>query len=892
DPAFRALAAEDGVQILHYWPRPPRHQPDGSEIRDGQAEPATAAESAPVRPPEILDVLLTTAERLDGDPGARDAIDSLRSWMDGRPEIFRVEQLPLRSVLTPPRSDAPRRRPAVWIHLGHGGNDAAGVGRLLEERQESGSGRSLGPYALRHRTPIDAALMLLLSCEVGTPGPHSGASLPRLLVELAEHVVGFGQPLPVELALRFARRVLADLGRGHTIEEAVAAARFALCSPDEPENGEPCSADLEVPVPWAATLPILHTAVEEPRVLRLADTSALETRLRAAGRLLVSELEQEQDGPRVVPSSSNGGREAASRPIGLARHQDSVFIEPQLKEGGPAVETLMRLLGLDAHQKVRDVKAHPAILLGNTGQGKTTLLHNLVAHLSEDPEERRIPILLPLERLQKARRQLAEAGHGGTVDVFQALYRSLSDAAARATGDGEGGGDAGGADDAGAGREGLRHLLRHGRILLLLDGLDEVVDLTRGDSLEAWASFLGPLFRLAGASVALTCRLELHVVDRLELAFPKSKIHQLRPWSETEIRDYLERRGVESAAHQSLLEWGKEILTTPLFACFAANFLQRVDTGESWARARLTRAMTREWAGREARKVRSLDVSPGHLLDLSTAAAHMLKTRGLKSVEIETLKSAVNRSRQLRRQTPLPEGLDKLLTFHSMLIVKRGKASFAHPIFRDYFAARQAAEHLRSGPVGDDLLWISDYQHLSVAAVRIETTWLEQVAELVALDLEDRDAFAARIQRLRQIADRLGAGEAPDGKTVDAGAACFGFLFPLATLLEHLAPSAEGLPAGAAPLGADRPVCLRGLRVAGRELRQLTLANLCLERCEFDAVRFVKIRFHTVRFESCKLDRCDVEACRGLGSIDFADSEWDRISQGSWELALLGERAD
>ena len=198
----------------------------------------------------------------------------------------------------------------------------------------------------------------------------------------------------------------------------------------------------------------------------------------------------------------------------LRRHHTvlDLWIRPVLqiqRNGGADIDlgrslTLEAVLGLDRRR--HSWITQQWVVLGDPGAGKTTLLRQAAARLAASEDPRWIPIFASLPRSVRRGEQLLDA-----------CERELL----RDTGQGEGLAAA------------LRGEAREGRLLLLLDGLDEVAAERRE---EAVALLQNLSLRWPRASIVVTSR-------RLGYSRPGREFRELmiRPLEEEQQRELLER---------------------------------------------------------------------------------------------------------------------------------------------------------------------------------------------------------------------------------------------------------------------------------------------------------------------------------------------------------------
>ncbi|MBI3330129.1 MAG: NACHT domain-containing protein, partial [Nitrospinae bacterium] len=741
DRGWEAIISYPGVNghILHYWPHPrlPRR--------------VDAAKRQ-------FDVVLTYGGDQGGASDIATTAQQIRDWLNAhRSDFHLVSEEQCQASLQPVKVD-------LHMHVAHGNLDAVtGATTFYIYDTPNEPPAMLGPYGFRRlQSGFDAAMCMLIGCSAGSPGPHAGVTLARRLLATATHVIGFPVPVPPFMAADLTCEVLAHLQRGRNIEDAVAHSRSLYHRRDRPSY----RMGVEVPVRWEETLLITHVGTretpEEFDLLGDLATTLAELEPVACERQHELALEENLGNP-------------------------ACFIAPRGEKDAAAIPEVQSRVGLS--KTPSPVSALPLLLMGEAGIGKTTFLHQLFTETYTEFKKSRaapqptgerellgehpLPLLLTCKALQEARAALTEpqghTGVGGSLPVYRALAQLLFHA---------------GGDKADA----VERLLIKGRLLLMLDGLDEVVDLADLQALRDWAQFLRPLFQNPNARVIVACREELARMRDLDDPFPKGSNYRLRPWAKEHLQDYFAKyrdranRPLDTKRWDEFLQRGQAILSTPLFAHLAAEFLaqeqsrpdqQPASDDVFWVRT--LQSMTERWAQRESRKAR---IAPEALLEVARHAAHALSCNLLTGVNIRRLGQDINQSLMAKSDPQLEANTLDVLALHSLLYVEHGVARFAHPLFQTFFAAQYLADRLAQ--TDDSLQDVRQYRSAPPPEV------VETVARLLFLAPLRHDLATTWSATLKErMATLSGALGTTEDHNREASLFCQSFILPICSYLDQ-----------------------------------------------------------------------------------------------------------
>lgn len=348
----------------------------------------------------------------------------------------------------------------------------------------------------------------------------------------------------------------------------------------------------------------------------------------------------------------------------------------------------------------------------------------------------------------------------------------------------------------------------------------------------------------------------------------------------------------------NLLSWGRDILSTPLFAHLAAEALAAEQTQRAWSPAQILVYVSDRWAERESRKA---GLGKEALLEVARHAAHALGTSFQATVNVKSLIKQINRSLEARHQPPLGEKALEVLAMHSLLVVHHEQARFAHRLFQTFFAACYLVDRLEESwttPTFDDLL---EYPHgppsdlvgpvAELLAWRSEADAEPAESETPAGGLPRRSWSDNLKWRLAELSGRAAKAE-DDEQLRQLSVLCESFVLRVCSALD-----ATRVDALAPPSAAH---VWRGLRFQGRTLDALTIRDIVLGDTTLDTVVFHNCLFANSRLAGGRARRClfsdnRYEPLETLVTLqpDESPPEMDEESARSLsaDLARAGERS-
>lgn len=415
--------------------------------------------------------------------------------------------------------------------------------------------------------------------------------------------------------------------------------------------------------------------------------------------LTYSELESRQLNLLLFAHQSLSGlRAAPSTDIG---YNATSFIEPELcvRKGGTDGDRI------SAHKWMEDLLGNPVAtvcaLLGNLGSGKTSLLQRLVEvgcqRFLESPNDRVLPIFVPLGRYKQ---------HSGDLEqMLMSEFRRTGQQSYPAAL--------------------VRHLIDQRRIILLLDGLDEIHPLQNSeDVLETVAGLLTSIGKEAAAVVS--CRRQFLETTDAELAYFGSYTashlrsiqagiaRQLRGWPSTYIAEvvpfdrpridlYLERRCHMAATEVEDLFarfYGfSEMAQTPVLLAMMATTVHEGSLdptkADPFPLLTLYQAYTNRWIERDVGRAL---LSKEQRRKLSIALAEHMLWKGRESEPWAYLREVL-REEDAWKGNPLPDEQVELDVRTSGFLVRDldNRYRFIHRSIMEYFAADAERVRLEHG---------------------------------------------------------------------------------------------------------------------------------------------------------------------------------------------------
>lgn len=394
----------------------------------------------------------------------------------------------------------------------------------------------------------------------------------------------------------------------------------------------------------------------------------------------------------------SGQRTEPSADIG---YNATSFIEPELE----VRKSDTKGSRISASEWMEDLLENPVAtvcaLLGNLGSGKTSLLQRLVEvgsrRFLENPNDRVLPVFVPLGRYKQ---------HSGDLEqMLMSEFRRTGQQSYPAAL--------------------VRHLINHRRIILLLDGLDEIHPLQNSeDVLETVAGLLTSIGKEAAAVVS--CRRQFLETTDAELAYfgsytashlksiqvgiarklrglPSTYIAEVVPFDRPRIDLYLERLcHMASADVDALFSrfYGfSEMAQTPVLLAMMATTVHEGSLdptkADPFPLLTLYQAYTDRWIERDVGRAR---LSKEQRRKLSIALAEHMLWKGRES-EPWTYLRDVLRVEEAWKGNPLPDDQVELDIRTSGFLVRDldNRYRFIHRSIMEYFAADAERVRLERG---------------------------------------------------------------------------------------------------------------------------------------------------------------------------------------------------
>lgn len=792
DNKYRAFSTlpDPPIQIIHCWPG------RGSVPALDSKQPMPGA-APPVH--QRLRVLVTRSPGSDVGRLTRNFV----GWLKERDSEFQLVGADWDALESPGKEAIAD----IWIHFAHGiNNDKV---RLLASNDGSGRLRSVGTHEWqRIAQHIKAPVVMLNACETGVPVSKISDSVVRILLGQAGHVISFIAPVLAGLAREFNQTVLEQLRLGCDLESAVSRSRSGLDWPN-------ARSEIDLPLRWWQAVPTVHTTGVAPPQFEGGSSPAFEhlrQRLQDRAEILRESHRQRED----IPLMTEG------------------FIKPRVELGPFAVDATLNKLGLAGN--AASPASRPVLLHGGAGMGKSTFLHYLGQEMGLLPEWKGTILLLPCAELGKQRRGLRENREKYNLGVPE-IYAALAMAVLESTTE----------DKIREFAGFIEAEFAKGRLLLLIDALDEALQPNDPGVLREWSDFLRPLFHERSGRCVITCRKELAKWQELTSYFPHAdKPLELRLWDESEIKEFLEQRSPSADKVRELRAFCGEILSTPLFARLCADALAQSVSDGRIQFAALLQTTAQKWAQREGPKA---GIEPSTLLKTARHCAHYATRSGLVRIPLPNLLDDINKS--LKRNDQLPPDALRALAIHSLLMIEGETAQFGYDIFKDYFEADHLRLLLLEGAPECCGSLQADFRRSAPSARSIKL-----LAELLAGE-------ARQISReLKVNSSRLDDSTLRD--------LFFKFILPLCSRLDQIeepvAPS----------------IVFKRLRFSG-PFDNLVLSGFQFEDCRWEIAQFNQCTFSLGGVAGGTLSRCTFHNCTFRDFRVGADLDRCQFSENSFD---------
>ncbi|MGA4959331.1 WD40 domain-containing protein [Streptomyces lavendulocolor] len=538
------------------------------------------------------------------------------------------------------------------------------------------------------------------------------------------------------------------------------------------------------------------------------------------------------------------GRLLASDSYAPVRYLPQRYRDADRPDGDPGaehdnlVEDLLELLEADHGRFV--------LLLGDFGHGKTFALRELARRIPEELPHL-TPILIPLGTLDRAHSlEGLVAAHLAGHDVDTIDLRAL------------------------------RYMLAQGRVVLLFDGFDELVNRV---SYDRAADHLQVLLDAAvdNAKIVVSSRTQhfksheqvLTALGERVGLLPQRRILSVQGFTSDQIRSYLAKTyGDEEAAERRhrLLRNIPDLLAlcrNPRLLSFVAQLgtdrLRAVaGAGRALSPARLYEDVFTSWLQYEAdRGSKGPGSPPGlalpELWAAVTALARRLWESGRTALRLDELTDAV--AGTLSRLTETPRSaleLGHAVGAGSLLVrTDEGLFHFIHGSVEEWLIAREAARHLDRGQYG--LLHARPLSRLAVEFL---------------CDLADHERCA------RWVRDTL-EGRTEAGETARANAVRIG---------DRLRVPAHADLRGARLAGEDLSHRdFSGVDLTGADLTDTRLVGANLQQADLTGARLAGARLDRADLRGANLTDADLRRAR-LTRTDLRDA---RLTRSRWHRAAL-----
>lgn len=519
------------------------------------------------------------------------------------------------------------------------------------------------------------------------------------------------------------------------------------------------------------------------------------------------------------------------------RYRDADRADGQEHDG--LVEDLLELLEADHGRFV--------LLLGDFGHGKTFALRELARRIPEQLPHL-TPLLIPLSTLDRAHSlEGLVAAHLAAHDVDTIDLRAL------------------------------RYMLAHGRVVLLFDGFDELVNRV---SYDRAADHLQVLLDAAvdNAKIVVSSRTQhfksheqiLTALGERVGLLPQRRILAVEGFTPAQIRSYLVNNyGDESVADRryQLLRNIPDLLTlcrNPRLLSFIADLSQDqlravAGAGRALSAARLYEDVFASWLAHEERRGQGgPGAAPGltlpELWSSVTALAQRLWESGRSALRLDELTETVAATLSELAESPLSTQESAQAVGAGSLLVRTddGLFQFIHGSVVEWLVAKEAARRLARGQYG--LLSARPLSQLAVeffcdlADHELCVRWVQDVLDSSGHGVSD----AARANAVR-ISDRLRV-----------------------------------------PANVD----LRGARLAGEDLSHRDFSGVDLTGADLTDARLVGANLsgavlRNTRLTGARLDRADLSRADFTGAdlrrarLTRADLRGARLTGSRWHRAAL-----
>jgi hypothetical protein len=357
------------------------------------------------------------------------------------------------------------------------------------------------------------------------------------------------------------------------------------------------------------------------------------------------------------------------------------FIEPpfKLKDTEETISHSKKILNSWIQQK----EAQSIAILGNFGTGKTTLVKHLVAEASREyfvkPEELRIPIYLDLKTWKKG------------IKIEQILA-TKSD----------------GWDLPWMDEKDWLQLLKKGRLLLVLDGFDEMSEMSDRHSIAENIREILHIVSLGKNIIVITCRTNFFYTRMDEDSFFDFGKIYLEPWEMHHIEKYVKVRKKSRAKYyydgiKNIFNL-KELCQTPIFLKIALEILPIVKRSKK-AKSKieitssyLYEEYCKKWLHKEAQKRGGGLLNVEEKINILEKFAYKMLYEGKRAIQYIELLEEV---KEIHRAVRIAEDCVNDMTTHSFFVREQDEFKFSHYSFLEFFVARKYFKELQAKKIKD-----------------------------------------------------------------------------------------------------------------------------------------------------------------------------------------------
>jgi len=395
-----------------------------------------------------------------------------------------------------------------------------------------------------------------------------------------------------------------------------------------------------------------------------------------------------------------------------------VYIEPKCITWLPSMG-LNSAITVKDFVKDADKDERPVLILGNYGMGKSFFVREYViehAHSRIGKNDARIPIFYPLRRFSE---------DGGNIPIVDHLKRYIKSEYKSSVWE----------------KNDFSELLKKGRLLVVLDGIDEIPFIQDSDPLEYLRDFR-ELLKEGHNQLIVTSRPGLFSTQREEINQLDWNQCEIQPWSDEDIKQYifdsqtaLQNSSPENFVNKILKTSNlAKLAKTPLYACMmlvASDEIMHLD-GETITVTSLYNRFTEQYfKANENRSIFKKKIAT-KMKCLEVVAWHMF-SKNEKMTRCEELRGVLNRELLSEDSSTLFEFLETELGVYSLMILDDEKRlRFSHDSFHPYFAARYLANSLQKD--SSELLRLLEKNRLTRDAIKFLAGLLvdkqEDVSEL------------------------------------------------------------------------------------------------------------------------------------------------------------------